>query len=146
MVGARGALLALVRTSLFLPAPMANPLLTGPSGETLTSPDLWFDDVGLAVMVQSRRFHADGPDWEATVEQGSDLSTVRVVVVGVTPSCTRARPESQCAASSAAHEAAARSGVRAPVTAPVREHRAPRGRGLNQTREMVLPDHPCSRW
>lgn len=113
-------LLALVRTSLFLPAPMANPLLTGPGGETLTSPDLWFDDVGLAVMVQSRRFHADGLDWEATVEQGSDLSTMRIVVVGVTPTALARDPESQLRRIERAHEAAARSGVRAPVTARVR--------------------------
>lgn len=113
-------LLALVRTSRRLPVPMANPILTGPDGETLTSPDLWFDDVGLAVMVQSRRFHADGLDWEATVEQGSDLSTMRIVVIGVTPTALARDPEAQLRRIERAHEAAARTGVRAPVTARVR--------------------------
>ena len=47
-------LLALIRTSPCLPEPLANPVLTGPAGEVLTSPDLWFDDVGMALMVHSR--------------------------------------------------------------------------------------------
>lgn len=46
-------LLALVRTSRTLPTPLANPVLAGPAGEVLTSPDIWFDDVGMAVLVQS---------------------------------------------------------------------------------------------
>ena len=74
----------------------------------------------MAVMVQSRRFHADGLDWEATVEQGSDLSAVRVVVVGVTPTALARDPEAQLRRIERAHEAAARTGVRAPVTASVR--------------------------
>ena len=53
---------------------MANPILTGPGGEALTSPDVWFDDVGMAVLVQSRQFHSQGLDWDATVVAGSDLS------------------------------------------------------------------------
>ena len=110
-------LLALIRTSRRLPTPMANPVLTGPAGEALTSPDVWFDDVGLAVMVQSRRFHADSLDWDATVEQGSDLSAVRVVVVGVTPSALARDPEAQLRRIERAHEAAACAGERAPVTA-----------------------------
>jgi hypothetical protein len=110
-------LLALIRTSRRLPTPMANPVLTGPAGEALTSPDVWFDDVGLAVMVQSRRFHADSLDWDATVEQGSDLSAVRVVVVGVTPSALARDPEAQLRRIERAHQAAAHAGERAPVTA-----------------------------
>ena len=63
-------LLALIRTSRSLPEPMVNPLLTGPGGTQLTSPDLWFDDIGMAVLVQSREFHSDGLDWDATVVAG----------------------------------------------------------------------------
>lgn len=113
-------LLALVRTSRRLPAPWANPVLTGPGGEDLTSPDLWFDDVGMAVLVQSREFHADGLDWDVTVEQGSDLAAVRVVVVGVTPAALARDPAGQLRRIERAHEAAGRAGSRAPVTATAR--------------------------
>jgi len=110
-------LLALLRTSSRLPEPMANPLLTGSDGERLTSPDVWFDDVGMAVLVQSRAFHADGLDWDATVEQGSDLSAARVVVVGVTPAALARDPAAQLARIELAHAEASRTGSRAPVTA-----------------------------
>jgi hypothetical protein len=113
-------LLALIRTSRSLPAPLANPVLTGPTGEELTSPDVWFDDVGMAVLVQSRAFHSDGLDWDASVEQGSDLSAVRVVVVGVTPAALARDPSAQLHRIERAHAAALRSGTRAPVTATSR--------------------------
>lgn len=113
-------LLTLVRRSRSLPPPMANPLLTGPTGEALTSPDLWFDDVGMAVLVQSRAFHADGLDWDATVAAGSDLSAVRVVVVGVTPAALARDPVGQLARIERAHADALRTGTRAPVVATER--------------------------
>ena len=89
-------LLMLIRTSHRLPEPMANPILTGPHDTVPTSPDVWFDDVGMAVLVQSHAFHADGLDWDATVVAGSDLSTARVVVVGVTPAALARDPAGQC--------------------------------------------------
>ncbi len=113
-------LLALILTSRSLPQPLANPVLTGPTGEALTSPDIWFDDVGMAVLVQSRAFHFDGLDWDATVEQGSDLSAARVVVVGVTPAALARNPQAQLRRIERAHEVARRSGTRAPVTATAR--------------------------
>lgn len=115
-----GDLLSLLRTSRRLPPVMANPLLTGPGGQTLTSPDAWFDDVGMAVMVQSRTFHADGLDWDATVEAGADLSAMRVVVVGITPSALARDPAGQLARIERAHADAARTGTRAPVRAMAR--------------------------
>ena len=113
-------LLTLLRTSRSLPEPMANPILTGPDGGSLTSPDVWFDDVGMAVLVQSRQFHSDGLDWDATVVAGSDLSTARVVVVGVTPEALARDPRGQLLRVEHAHAAARRSGTRAAVTAVVR--------------------------
>ncbi len=64
-------LMGLARSPL-LPAAWPNPLLTH-LGRPLTSPDAWLDDVGLAVMVHSRRYHAGHLDWERTVEQDADL-------------------------------------------------------------------------
>ena len=113
-------LLALIRASHSLPEPMANPLLTGPGGELLTSPDVWFDDVGMAVLVQSLQFHSEALDWEATVVAGSDLATARVVVVGVTPAALARDPLGQLHRVEYAHAAARRSGTRAPVTASAR--------------------------
>lgn len=119
-------LLALIRTSPGLPEPMANPVLTGPAGEQPTSPDVWFDDVGMAVLVQSRQFHAEGLDWGSTVAAASDLSTARVVVLGVTPEALMRDPRGQLRRVEQAHAQAQRSGTRAPVTATPR-HAVPFG-------------------
>ena len=115
-----GDLLALVRQSSMLPPVLANPILTTSQGVSLTSPDLWFDDVGMAVMVQSRQFHADGLDWDATVEAGSDLAAARVVVVGVTPAALARDPRGQLSRIESAYETARASGQRAPVRATPR--------------------------
>ena len=83
-------LLSLVRGSAILPEPWANPLLTGPAGAALTSPDPRINDVAMAIMVRSRRFDSTVLDWDATVASATDLSALRVVVVGVTPSALSA--------------------------------------------------------
>jgi hypothetical protein len=75
----------LVQSSNVLPAPMLNPELKDLAERRLTTPDVWFDDVGMAVMVHSRAFHAGALQWDATVVDDSELSSYRIVVVGVTP-------------------------------------------------------------
>ena len=70
-------LLDLVATSSVLPAPWANPTLNGPAGVRLTTPDAWFDDVALAVMVHSRRHHSEADQWDETVERDADRPEVR---------------------------------------------------------------------
>ena len=82
----------LVSGSSVLPAAWLNPGLHDGDGRRLTTPDVWFDDVAMAVMVHSRRFHAGVLDWEATVHQDSDLSGSGVVVVGVTPGAIAREP------------------------------------------------------
>ena len=73
-----------------LPQAWANPTLS--IGRTrLTSPDVWIDEAALAVMVHSRKYHSHGLDWDATVEQDSDLTAAGVVVVGVTPNAIHSR-------------------------------------------------------
>lgn len=77
-------LLRAVEQSSVLPHVWPNPeLRVGPT--RLTTPDLWFDDVALAVMVHSRRFHSAGEAWDATVEADADLTAAGIVVAGVTP-------------------------------------------------------------
>ena len=85
-------LLSLVRRSAVVPEPWSNPELCDLDGRCLTSPDLWFDDVAMAVMVHSRRFHAGALQWDTTVAQDSDLTSRRVVVVGVTPTQISSAP------------------------------------------------------
>ena len=77
-------LLAALQRSSVLPEAWANPTLANGSTR-LTTPDVWFDDVALAVMVHSRRHHASGNDWDRTVEQDGDLTAAGLVVIGVTP-------------------------------------------------------------
>jgi hypothetical protein len=78
-------LAVLLARSRVLPPLWANPTLWDAEGRRLTTPDLWCDEVAMAVMVHSRQFHAGVLDWEETVEGDGDLSTARVAVVGVTP-------------------------------------------------------------
>ncbi|MBD3782208.1 MAG: hypothetical protein IE926_04510 [Micrococcales bacterium] len=78
-------LLDLMRTSSVLPDAWPNPELHDARGVRLTTPDAWLDDVAMAVMVHSRRHHANGDDWDATVSSDADLVAAGAVVVGVTP-------------------------------------------------------------
>jgi len=74
----------------------------------------------MALMVQSRQFHAGVLDGDETVASASDLSAVRVVVVGVTPSALSRYPRGELRRFEAAHLTARASGVRAPVRAAPR--------------------------
>jgi hypothetical protein len=58
----------------------AIPGLVDLEGRRLTTPDVWFDDVALAVMVHSREFHAGVLDGEATVLGDDDLESAGAVV------------------------------------------------------------------
>ena len=78
-------LLLLLARSRQLPHPWPNPRLATTSGQRLPSPDVWFDDVGMAVQVHSRRHHGDGEDWDRTVRQDSALAEAGVLRLSVTP-------------------------------------------------------------
>ncbi len=69
-----------------LPEVWANPLLTAPSGQRLPTPDLWIDDVALAIQVHSRKHHESTRDWETTVEKDSIFAVHGVPVLAFTPS------------------------------------------------------------
>lgn len=98
----------IVRTSGLFPHVMANPVLVDALGRPLTTPDLWIDDVGLALMVHSRRFHADVLDWDATVDTDEDLRDAGIEVVGVTPNAIERHPEKVLARVSSGHARASR--------------------------------------
>lgn len=99
-------LLELVARSAALPPAWANPSLEQQDGSPLTTPDVWFDDVALAVMVHSRQYHAEADDWDATVESDADLVGAGVVVAGVTPRRIRSDPLAVLRRIERAHEAA----------------------------------------
>jgi hypothetical protein len=113
-------LAALLSRSSVLPTAWLNPELRDADGHRLTTPDLWFDDVAMAVMVHSREFHAGILDWEATVDRDSDLSACRVVVVGVTPGAIARDPAGVRRRIEDVYEKAAGSGHRADVVATPR--------------------------
>jgi hypothetical protein len=100
-------LLRLVEDDRRLPRPWANPVLHDPAGRRLTTPDLWIDDVALAVMVHSRSFHGGVLDGEATVAADEDLRAAGIEVVAVTPASIATQPERVLARIGAAYARAA---------------------------------------
>ena len=102
-----------------VPEPWLNPELRVADGGRLTTPDLWLDDVAMAVMVHSREFHSGVIDWESTVERDSDLSACGVVV-GVTPGAIARDPARVLGRIERAYATALRSGRRADVVATPR--------------------------
>lgn len=113
-------LAAIVRTSGLFPRVMANPVLVDALGRPLTTPDLWIDDVGLAIMVHSRRFHADVLDWDATVDTDEDLRDAGIEVVPVTPTAISRRPDKVLARIRSGHARASQR-ARPDVTATPRD-------------------------
>ena len=113
-------LLVLLSGSKVLPRIMGNPEVKDAAGKRLTTPDAWIDDVAMAVMVHSRRFHGGELDWENTVETDTDLAACRVVVLGVTPRSIAREPARMLARIERAYLTARTSGDRANVTATPR--------------------------
>ncbi|HET8617231.1 MAG TPA: type IV toxin-antitoxin system AbiEi family antitoxin domain-containing protein [Actinomycetales bacterium] len=85
-------LLRLCGTSSVLPGLLMNPQLWAGS-RRLVTPDGWFDDVGMAVMVHSRAHHLREADWQGTVERDNELTAHGIVVVAVTPASIRRSPQ-----------------------------------------------------
>jgi plasmid stability protein len=73
------------RQSPQLPEAWLNPELRAPNGKRLPTPDLWIDDVGLAIQVHSARHHASAEDWTRTVRTDSALAEAGVLRLSVTP-------------------------------------------------------------
>jgi len=78
-------LLALLATSRTLPHAWPNPRLATAAGERLPTPDVWFDDVGLAVQVHSAQHHSARADWTRTVRSDSALAEAGVLRISITP-------------------------------------------------------------
>ena len=104
---------------------VANPWLEADDGRRLVSPDLWFDDVGLAVMVHSRAHHLRDEDWEGTIESDGRLAEYGVIVPAFTPRTIQRGPEDVVARIERVYRAALASGRSRPAIRMV-----PRGDGL----------------
>lgn len=113
-------LLDLMSESAILPAPWPNAKIEDRRRLPLVTPDAWFDEVGMAVMVHSRRHHSEAGQWDDTVGRDAGLVSVGIVVVGVTPRQIDHEPAVVLARIEAAHESARRR-PRPDVTAYERE-------------------------
>jgi hypothetical protein len=106
----------LVARSRELPEMWCNPRLRSQAGEPLLTPDGWFDDVALAVMVHSRRYH-DGSRWAGTVERDGDLVAHGVRVLQLTPESLERDPLGVLRRIEQTYRTARASGWRPPVVA-----------------------------
>jgi hypothetical protein len=68
-----------------LPMPMFNPRLYLPSGTFLGCPDAWWPQAGLAVEVDSRRWHLNPQDWERTMERHAQFGSHGIVLLHFSP-------------------------------------------------------------
>ncbi len=77
--------LRLLITKARLPIPLFNPRLYLPDGAFLAQPDAWWPEAGLAVEVDSRRWHLRPDDWERTMDRHARLGQHSVVTLHFTP-------------------------------------------------------------
>lgn len=110
----------LLTSSTILPAAMYNPLLTTERGTILPTPDAWLDDVGMAIPLHSRQFHAGDLDWNETVMQDRRLTEQGITVAPITPEKARAEPDETLRHLERTYLAELRRGHRPPVIATER--------------------------
>lgn len=68
-----------------LPMPMFNPRLYLPDGTFIACPDAWWPEAGVAVEVDSKRWHLSPEDWERTMDRHDRLSQHAIVTLHFTP-------------------------------------------------------------
>lgn len=106
----------LCASSRVLPEMWCNPDLFGIDDRRLITPDGWLDDVGLALMVHSRRWH-DGQRWATTVERDGDLVSQGVRVLPIAPTSVAREPRRVLAVVETTYRSARAMGGRANVRA-----------------------------
>ena len=75
-----------------IPSLVLNPILVTSSGEYVAEPDIWLDDVGLAIEVDSIEFHAGGANFARTVRRNTRYAAAGVAMIAVLPTDIRDRP------------------------------------------------------
>jgi hypothetical protein len=68
-----------------IPVPMFNPRLYLPNGTFLGCPDAWWPEAGLAVEVDSRRWHMNPADWEHTMDRHARFGEHGIVTLHFAP-------------------------------------------------------------
>jgi hypothetical protein len=68
-----------------LPMPLFNARLYLPGGAFIASPDAWWPESGVAVEVDSKRWHFSPDDWERTMDRHDQLSQFAIVTLHFTP-------------------------------------------------------------
>ena len=99
-----------------LPTPAWNVHLFGADGSYVGCPDVWFDEVGLAVELDSYEFHFSKAGYASTTKRNIRYAANGVLVVQILPSRLTKAPESVVADIKAAYCAAARQGRPSVVT------------------------------
>ena len=75
-----------------LPIPMFNPRLYLLDGTFIGQPDGWWPDAGVAIEVDSKRWHFQAADWEHTMDRHTDLGQYSIVTLHFTPHKIRTDP------------------------------------------------------
>jgi hypothetical protein len=75
-----------------LPMPLFNPRLYLANGTFIACPDAWWPDAGVAIEIDSRRWHLAPDDWERTMSRHSDLGQYGIVTLHATPHQLRSDP------------------------------------------------------
>jgi len=75
-----------------LPMPLFNPRLYLPNRKFIACPDAWWPDAGVAIEVDSRRWHLAPDDWERTMTRHSNLGQYGIVTLHATPHQLRTDP------------------------------------------------------
>jgi len=99
-----------------LPWPMFNPRLYLPDGTLLGSPDAWWAEAGVAVEVDSKRWHLSPDDWERTMDRHVRFGAHAIVTLHFTPHKLRADPAFVIAAMRKSYQAGI-ARPRLPITA-----------------------------
>jgi hypothetical protein len=73
-----------------LPLPMFNPRLYLANGTFLGCPDAWWPEAGLAVEIDSRRWHLNPKDWEHTMDRHARFGEHAIVTLHFAPHKLRA--------------------------------------------------------
>lgn len=115
-------LLRALATSTILPPVMPNPVLRLSTRQILPTPDAWIHDVGLAIQLHSRTYHARDLDWDGTVMADGELGAAGATVIGVTPQQLRQNPEAFVQRVERAYLALRKRGGRPDIFAEDRHH------------------------
>ena len=68
-----------------LPEPEWNLDLLDQNGRFIAAPDGWYDELGIALEVNSRKWHLDPDSWEATQRRWALMARLGIIVIPITP-------------------------------------------------------------